>query len=1125
MADPTIRQLYNTGGCHWIYVWHVCGYPWAVCTDPDLIPLLQAPASVADAAYLRTKMFGEASFGAIVPAYDVPVFPTLDPSGFGSQNISVSESNGMINIGSSRIVIFDEDLGHTWDHAVSGDTIWGLEGLHRVVDIFQSSVNGWGYLTNTCGSGDASLEISEETGSRLKDRLDALSGNEYAVIWCNHEAIAAGGTTGSGTEYTINFAQSTTLRGLYNSRPQNHHTAFITDLNPVVSDVPGSIAGHYCYLYGIPIKPDGTLYHDTDGNPLVSVESHGTGVVSTNIETEDRKTTIQINPITSALKQPLKMNRVYRTDTHLKNYVFTRTEDSGVTPTDVEKNWQCPHLVIREFIDVSGYATHEKEAAANHADEFDQRYWDARAVWICAPGETRTFDSPQEVAAALNTELQLCADNDPMQRSGSAAGGFTDIYRPLVVEENNGGFNIRYVDESVYGFISYSSHSVPVYSLIHGPLAYVLGLGRPCTWAADYDYIFKNQYGKIRDGNNLAFELVRNKLNEFSFEEPDVWGWKLINTDSILNRDNRYVSQYYYQWLEDGDTGFVTSNELTDQLERFVPPKSEDGTRRLWIAGTDTDLYDSGESIDFGDKYATTVDSLSTSTLSENLSLEYTGQIESVNNNKTWLGNSLTYIPMAQLVDYIDYDSFSESADDEFRNFNIDKSDPYMISSTIDFTDEDNLSDLIRSFLNESIVGITVPAKITLSHVPFFTTTGGRNSFINWDSFDAVFRSMGDWHYYHLPQEEEINLWDILRNETLFHQAMMTWQWDDSINQFVIGFRRMGPASFGVARNSGKYITESKYFGGAPSERQHDNRIVTDIEFDLHTDYVAPSLVTTMDPEISGHRSKYKLVNHSLFSAINSDNQTLKIKPIVSRADIVSFDNNVRKDWQNILYFLSRAGVTQSLPITLSGRFNAEPGTEALLTHSYATHPSTHQRGIDSEPVFVLSQNYDLSRCKGRIVYRLSNSESYTYTVAPACMIESGNFTLHGTYLEGTPNDHEYSHERQVKDLYWFDCYDMADISNPTPRTSCGCGDYAVYVVQRNERSFTPIAGTCEVFTDSGVDKLRVTCTTSTLSTASDIIVFFGKFDVVEECQKHWIYFADDNNTIGTSNRVASRWV
>ena len=38
-------------------------------------------------------------------------------------------------------------------------------------------------------------------------------------------------------------------------------------------------------------------------------------------------------------------------------------------------------------------------------------------------------------------------------------------------------------------------------------------------------------------------------------------------------------------------------------------------------------------------------------------------------------------------------------------------------------------------------------------------------------------------------------------------------------------------------------------------------------------------------------------------------------------------------------------------------------------------------------------------------------------------------------------------------------------------------------------------------------------------------IIIFDTYDNCETCQQKWLFFADDNNTIGTGNASAGKWV
>jgi hypothetical protein len=1145
MTDPTIRQLWNSGGCKWIHVFHVLGYPWAVCSDSALLSLVAYPEIYSDASYLRQKIFGTNSWSGNTPAHDAPIFPTLLTESSPGRpyhdklSVSVEEGAGLPKIGTMRVRILDDDLGHTWDHASDDDTINGLEGVHRVADITESNLFGWGYLDENVTYTASAFDIEEESGTRLKDRIDGLDEDDYVVVWVNHEAIAISSTTGASNPYQLNVA--TEGRGLYKSRPQDHFSSFLSGIQATVSDVPGSIAGHFCELFMIPLDNDGALYHDGDDNPLIAREHEG--VIAPNINTSNRVTTIQINPATSAIETNVSVAKAEKSICHLTNYVFCRGENSGTTLTGLQPYWQCPDLVIWELQEAPSQADNEWAAFKSSAmslGEYAPEYWRQRTLWLCEQGETRTFETVEEIINALNTELSHLANYSDEQRTGRGTSGVNQkqqLIRPLQVYKAGEAVYIDYVNSDDTR-IDIIGGTLRICGRITGRLCWILGIGQPDPNRSPTDR--ELSYKNIFQGDNRYFELLGNKLDNNAFNNQlnarELKYWKIF-PDGFEHQKLGKISEYYYSWdwigypPEQFVGGDVTSGSTMDvfippEASWFRPPRYEgdedtDPVKLYLRPDTDDNALLVGDQVNIGEFYTLTVDTFDDDDFFDAKKLITDGTISTKQNFTTFYGNSLIYPPRCGMNQKVNYDDYYSSLADVAADFWPDEYDVYIVKLRADLVTSE-LSDIYREFFGESAsASLFIPRIIRLAHIPFFTTSGDFTSMIDWSSFESVVQPYVHGQYYAINADGEIDLLKSLNDELVFHMVTSTYEWSDTDNQHVIRFRKIGPALYNTAKLSGKHLTESSHTGEAPDESHSVKRMYNCIEL------VVDSVYTPMDtwtPEIDNEvdESTITIKNRTSTSPVHNDSTTLHIEPVFSRVSSDNLTSTAFQPWVDTLSYLSSPLITQELPITIAGRFLAEPGRESLLSHNTATVPFTHARGLANEPILVVRNSFGIWDGKGTISYRIGGRGAWTYGVAPAAKFDSGNYTLYGTYLIGVPNNHEYTISgAQPKDIFYFDCFDLADVDNPTARTSCECGNYAVAVVQHG---IAPITGTCYVYDDGGTWTLRIDCVTTLIDDGQPLFVYYGKYDNLEICQQDWLILADQNGGIGTINKSACRW-
>jgi hypothetical protein len=175
----------------------------------------------------------------------------------GKTTWQIDETRGLSG-GAFTVVISDKTLGHTWDHAPAN--FEGIEGIHRIAQPMNDASIGWGFLDAVFERNDSTFTIVEQNGSKIKDRVDALSGNDYVLLWIDNECIAVNSASLSGKVLTLTVADSNNARGLFRSPHQNHFTAQYGGHNPIVSDCPVSIIDKPCFVWAIGLDAEQKCY-------------------------------------------------------------------------------------------------------------------------------------------------------------------------------------------------------------------------------------------------------------------------------------------------------------------------------------------------------------------------------------------------------------------------------------------------------------------------------------------------------------------------------------------------------------------------------------------------------------------------------------------------------------------------------------------------------------------------------------------------------------------------------------------------------------------------------------------------------------------------------------------------
>lgn len=1169
--STSLHSYFAGGGGNVAYVFFVAGYPWAVTDRQELVDLLHKISMTDDAKYLRKKMFGGAyydpSYGYdTFAAYDVTVFKTLLTK--GSESWRLDESKGIIQGSKWSVTIQDATLDNEhyaidrWPHKADGDEIWGLDGLHRVPVLEDSTVHGWGYLEvplprladEASGLPPEYLVINEKSPGTLYNRVDNLSAGQVVYLWLGQECIAVDGIYGSGPWtaddpiYQLSIVQDNigkaTGRGIWKTRPHNHKLPpahqMIEGPRTLISDTPPSIIDRYAYLYAVPLDDDGGLLYDSDGNPVWGM-IRDPGVVSSSIKTQNSVTTVDVHPSTKALELDISLvQEVAAIEEHLGGYTFTRHIDAGTDESTIVPYWQSPHLVIAHCgWDINGIPDMEKFP-----------------IWLCDRGESITFNSFDDLIEATKNEIQRVIDYSDNQHTGSG----TAADNPGYSKPTRSGARSRYVASSGAVF----EH--PTIE-VAGPLAWIIGMGYPATngsiglvnpWVpnsnsedmtfhptVDEEALINGGYADRYERFLLApnmfmwfmefcgykmsytnpFYGYQQWLNINSFFDVDVnkWGWDQM--PGIANE--AYRAKYYTGWNWPNQeipewnysTYGIPSIQQLDKTSYFYFAPCGDDSPTVPIlslqTGADIDAFVDDEVVAFGNNEGQTIAFEATMdgngfTDSEVGAAIQTDddRLEVISDDPIIPGWSLFYIPITMA-----------SGDPEATE---DTVDPYTIQKK-KILHGASLSDVIKCIMGYNNTGMYLAPELTLSYVPLFATSPAAGpygvdhvSVIDYDSMDANLGPITSNQFYYMDTGDLRNVYDLLKNEVLLHACSMTREWDPENCMFRWRFRKIEAINNSEAYHSGRVLNESNIKPGRKIESHNYRQIANAIDFKARP--LDENRYNTIDFPVSGDTTV----------AMHLATQRMEVKPALSRFNITDetqFDTAVdlKRHMKKMLRTLSRMRTANSCQCNHTAVFSLALGRECLVTDPAARTPYTHALVLDEEPARITSWRYNIDRDLVDVSFVVGGDASYGW--APSCRIESGNFTTHTTYWKGVPNDHDFSRQDQAKDIYRMDCFDLWNPSNPTVR-SCGCGNYSVFAFEEGADGASALEFTCNVQDDGGTDTLFLTGSdTAFIDTDKDYIIRFAAYDDCEECQQKYIFGADSSLTIGSGNVAARKWV
>ena len=1121
MTAPTFREYLQKGGGNIHYLFHVSGYPWAVATSQALVDALDDAGNQA----ARRTVFGDEEYFNEVSVYwseDTslcPIFPLLEVP--GAQKFQLHEGRGRLDGGNWKVEIRDKELGHTWEHG--GSTIFrGLPGLHHVLGPDYDSTVGWGYLTSNLEIGEDSFTVQEQS-ALLKTGIDDASTFPFRLLWIEGECVCADATgTESAPAYTIEIAKdgSGNLgRGLFRSKHQSHYTEQLGDTDPIVSDTPFSIIDKPCWLWAVVLNED-------NSDILIDPVILRSGQVSPNIQTRDGKTTIGIN---GPLKQLDHEIRVPNFAEHLAKYIFTRQEWDG---SNLWMQKQPADLYIREFDSDHNPTQHEIYLCPRHGSGMS----------------VRTFNTVEEVMAALNTELNYCTLGDSAQNSGSV----NLTYKYSVSE----GYIYQEETGETDNFIYYRSW-------ISGPLAWLFNLGEVhhgidyavgdlMGYASNAPWFFKRRSFTVPQGTFnvdgypwMCCEVSDALVDLLYFLESE----EDIGMSTALVPRDAWITPFYYsypfdvdKWENNGNwkPGFVRKHYLpTDTLyfkqgtnldninvgDKFILGRDSDWKKRPRILKQEVDSKD------------TDSDDYPYITIPEGDYLYPDGNLDA---SSSYYGVGLYYIPAMETdISDKDGDEYTPNMVGPTESLKFatqwnsvlpfeNTEDPWILTQTT--RGESNvISDPFRAVLGDDGASYTFAPYLTLSNVIGFSdeSTEDVDSWIDWDSLDDFSGSvLPGKQMYKIALTGDFNLLSQFFNELVFHGIMPTYEWDSSVGHYMIRFREIGPINITEANNSGRVLTEDTILRNSQMVETHNdtwmfNKLVARCN-EKQGDFYGNIVVDYKSGNVANRNAARTLKTESGLSYIQGINN-------LPDSDI----EYITKRYTSLLRHLAVPNIQYSVKTNLAAMVDLAVGRECLVTDSTGYYPFSHEQGLSEAPALVTAMSVDLAKCECKITARLTKNQTKGF--APACYVTESDKQTDGVTIVCTCTANYFSASGDRWDCTYFDCYEYNPSTGVYTAKTCSCGDYKVIAFARNKTgsSWEPTLMNFDVTAVDTTDGNSITLVDQDTGAANydawsesdEHIIIFDTYDNCEDCQQKYIFFADDNNKVGTSDELGTRWI
>ena len=1083
------------------FVAHICGMPYAMCTDQECIDALES-----DTARRRT-MFGANSIGAsgIYPADTLPIFDVLQPP--TTDKVRLHDGRGILQGGTWEIRVADEPVEHDWSGNPThwtGD-VWGLPGITTIPDGRIDESIGWGYLSRDLlwsynGVGTQNVWIDHDEGDRIQDMISGLSGDEYLLLWIGGECVAVEGSSSSSPpEVMLDIV--TDGRGVFHSKRQTFY-ADDQDSNIIVATAPiGGVVNRPVNLWALAMTAGGTI----TGDPVLVRE----GRITQSVSSKGGITTLKCSPWWSWLDTTVRTHHLAAT---LKGYAFNRTQDKSLL-LHYLGDTQHPHLRIREYDGAAGT-------------------WGVKDIWLVAdPGDATTsgvyYEDLESLRAAVQAELNRASTYNG--ESNTSTTGSDDLVHNYSIGED--GLFFCESREMVTGQDSVWQ------TRFHctGPVAWVLALG-----AIPDEYRDAVEQDLRENWPTWDIDSYTNSdafYNSGTPKNPTAWRLMLHKKDGETSYDDiegatHYgaleQARYFYQWRRHGYTiGEYGASERND-----------------WPVTTDGKLYlsDDVDATDFSTSLPVEVGSSS-----RNLNgkpTHSTGSIGSTADNYLTLDTSTAF------QDVYGSESLPALAhppgvEGPFRDLcslyyipfwhdSIAGGDPWPVGQKL-YLRKQWLHKIFRALLGARDGSYyTIPERYQMNHIPGGASDGFSDAteVVDWNDFAEKVADVDfDVRFYlGFESDEKLNLLDLFRNCLLFFGLMPTWEYDEAKAKFVMRFRRMGIANATTALLEGRLLNNTNIAADTRPQTVHCgtwlfNRVACKCNYHVSTRQYEGEINVTSDTGwaiMGGRDTELKIDARMIWiKGIEQIDQDAELREMISR-------HFAQRILQNLIYPMPEL----TFQCGISTALTHGVGQDVLITDSASRNPYTGAIGLTSQPGVIVARSIDWSKGTVELTVRISPKAVYGW--APAVRIPANSSSVAGTVVTVTDADaHTFTPTTDRSDLSFFDCLDWSKADKSYSARSCSCGNYAVLAFEEGNAdpsilSFTISDVNIDDDTPAYSCKLNGADAASWNNTKAYIIVFADWDDAdLQDCQRYYLYASDEDNELvddGANVTPGRRW-
>jgi hypothetical protein len=442
----------------------------------------------------------------------------------------------------------------------------------------------------------------------------------------------------------------------------------------------------------------------------------------------------------------------------------------------------------------------------------------------------------------------------------------------------------------------------------------------------------------------------------------------------------------------------------------------------------------------------------------------------------------------------------------------------------------DSPGDLIKGVLGGSGLGMTNAGQIT--HIPDAIGDGADDlTLIDLDQLDQLAGTLYPGAVYRIEYPEDtsgdsqnktgsttkIKLSDLINNMLLTHGLRSTWEYRESVRSWVMGFAKIDFMNTTNAHLTGSLFDESYFTSEAPRLIDSQHKFLKSINWE-GTVNDQPSFINA-DSGIRQHVAAA---------------EQMKIKDIA--ASYPNYDIII-SEMVRLYKYLIVPPPYQEFGITPKGLARAAVGREVRLDWRALVNPSTGKRDTrESENevnIYGLIEKAKLSLSRCDITVRVD--ESGIVGISPALAFSHTNASLSGSVISLTglatsaANNDFANPNAGLTDLAYFDCYYFDKTTNSvTLNTECGCSDYRVTVIKRDQYSLGNTTAARNVWTGTissvnvtaGTASITLDNTTNFSDSSGDYIVEFCDYDNanIQSCQKIYAFWGDSDGLITDSS-------